>query len=140
MSPVGYVALWIDSEDPLADVEKTWEHLRLRDNWNRPSEAGDEQVLLMTTCMESLIVADRAPMDDHYKAGLQRSALPPIENLEERGRRDIQQSLAHATRNCTNAYAKGERSFQILAKLSPVRWRNTCPSFARTRRILDRKL
>jgi hypothetical protein len=28
----------------------------------------------------------------------------------------FQDRLVHATRNCTNAYAKGKRSFEVLAK------------------------
>ena len=48
-----YVALLVDSEDPVADVERTWDHLRGRDGWTRPEGAGDDQVFLMTTCMET---------------------------------------------------------------------------------------
>lgn len=56
-----FAILWVDSEDPVADVEKTWAQLRARpgDNWTRPKGATDDQVLLMTTCMETLIAADR---------------------------------------------------------------------------------
>jgi hypothetical protein len=49
------VGLLIDSEDtvdmsnnPLQ--QSTWEHLRRRDEWERPLGAEDEQVLLMTNC------------------------------------------------------------------------------------------
>lgn len=135
-----YVALWIDSEDPLTDLEAAWQHLRHRDNWMQPAIATDDQVLFMTTCMETLVAADHAALTDHYGAKLQLSALPPLVNLENRGRHDVQDKLVHATRNCTNAYAKGKRSFEILAKLTPVTLEKHLPSFARTRRILDRKL
>lgn len=135
-----YVALWIDSEDPLTDVEAAWEHLRRRDNWMRPAKATDDQVLFMTTCMETLIAADRAALTDHYGAGLQKSALPPLVNLERRNRHDVQDKLVHATRNCSNAYKKGKRSFEILAQLKPGVLGQHLPSFARARRILDGKL
>jgi len=135
-----YVALWIDSEDPLADLEATWDHLSRRDNWNQPAGATNDQVLFMTTCMETLIAADRAALTDHYGAKLQRSALPPLANLENRGRHDVQDRLVHATRNCTNAYAKGKRSFEILGKLTPATLGKHLPSFARTRRILEQML
>ena len=55
-----YVALWIDSEDPLADLEATWEHLRRRDNWTKPAGATDDQVLFMTTCMETSLLSNVA--------------------------------------------------------------------------------
>jgi hypothetical protein len=71
------VFLWIDSEDPVADIEATWQHLKARDGWTRPRGATDEQVLFMTTCMETWIVADRATLAEHYGADLQESALPP---------------------------------------------------------------
>ncbi len=49
----------VDSEYPVANIEKTWEHLKQRDNWDRPAGADDEHVLLMTTCMETWIATDR---------------------------------------------------------------------------------
>jgi hypothetical protein len=135
-----YVALWIDSEDPLTDLEVAWEHLKRRDNWMQPTGANDDQVLLMTTCMETLIAADHAALTDYYGDKLQRSALPLLVNLENRGRHDVQDKLVHATRNCANAYAKGKRSFEILAKLTPATSGKYLPSFVRTRRILDQNL
>jgi len=135
-----YVALWIDSEDPMADIEKSWMHLKARDNWARPPGASDDQVLFMTTCMESLIVADHAALTDHYGSKLQTTALPPLVNLEDRQRHDVQDKLVHASRNCTNAYAKGKRSFEILGKLTPATLETHLPSFVRTRRILHEKL
>jgi hypothetical protein len=135
-----FIAMWIDSEDTLQDVEQAWEHLRQRDNWPRPSGATDDQVLFMTTCMETLIVADRAVLKKHYGSKLQVSALPPLVQLESRGRDDIQDRLAHSTRNCSNAYAKGKRSFELLARLTPDVLEAHLPSFARTRRILNDNL
>jgi len=135
-----FVAMWIDSEDPMTDLEATWAHLNRCDNWTKPVAATDDQVLLMTTCMETLVVADHAAMKDHYRADLQVSALPPLVQLENRGRHDVQDRLAHATRGCTNAFAKGKRSFEVLAKLRPSTLAEHLPSFVRTRRILDQKL
>jgi len=97
-------------------------------------------VLFMTTCMETWIVTDRAAMKEHYGSKLQSSALPPPVNLENRDRHDVQDKLIHATRDCPNAYSKGKRSFEIPAKLTPATLEKHLPSFARTRRILDRKL
>ena len=135
-----YVAMWIDSEDPMKNIEAAWAHLKVRDNWSRPKEATEDQVLLMTTCMETLIVADREALKEHYLKKLQESALPPLVNLESRHRHEIQGQLMHATRNCANTYAKGKRSFEILAKLSPDTLEANLLSFARTRRILNQKL
>lgn len=135
-----FIAMWIDSEDPLQDINATWQHLKVRDpSWHRPLAAQDEQVLFMTTCMETPIVADHAALREHYGSALQESALPPLVDLEKRDRHDIQAKLLHATHTCTNAYRKGDRSFEILAKLNPAALEKL-PSFARTRRILNEKL
>jgi hypothetical protein len=134
------VALWIDSEEPLADLEASWKHLQARDRWVRPEGAEDEQVLFMTTCMETWFVADRAALEAHFGNELQDSALPPLNGLEARPRHDVQDKLVHATRNCPNAYAKGRRSFEVLGRLDPGVLARYLPSFARVRRILNTRL
>jgi len=139
----GYLAMWIDSEEPITDAAATWEHLQTVTTvspWPRPAGARDDQVLFMTTCMETLVVADRATLTAHYGSELQESALPPLVNLEGRGRHDIQNSLEHATRNCGNVYAKGKRSFEILGKLTPAALEKHLPSFVRVKQILNEKL
>lgn len=135
-----YVAMWIDSEDPLKNVELTWAHINQRDGWTRPAGAQDGQVLFMTTSMETWIVADGAALEKHYGDKLQVSALPPLTDLEARSRQDIHKQLEHATRNCANAYAKGEPLFKILGELSPATSEQHLPSFARMRRILNQCL
>ncbi len=54
-----YVAMLIDSEEPLDDLEAAWQHLNRHDGWDTPAGASDEQVLFMTTCMQTWIVTDR---------------------------------------------------------------------------------
>ena len=135
-----YVALWVDSEDPMASIGKSWAHLKTRDNWAQPSGATDDQVLFMTTCMETLVSADHDALKKHYGPELQTTALPPLANLENRDRHDVQDKLVHATRKCTNAYAKGKRSFEILAMLAPATLEKHLPSFVRIRRILNKNL
>jgi hypothetical protein len=139
-TPGDFVALMIDSEDPPGDPEATWNHLTNRDGWEKPPGSEDEQVLFMTTCMETWIVTDRHTLRNHYGNQLQVGALPAIEDIEGRDRHEIQDSLVRATRNCKNAYQKGKRSFAILAELSPDALKPHLPSFRRDLRILDSKL
>jgi hypothetical protein len=131
-----YVAMLVDSEDPVKDLEKTWDHLKGRDDWDRPSGAGDEQVLFMITCMETWIVADRGALREHYGRKLQENALPALQDLENRNRAEVHDKLVHASRDCTNAYSKGKRSFEVLAKLDPSVLKQRLPSFVRVERIL----
>ena len=138
-----FVALLVDSEEPIADGEKPWEHLGARPNdaMPRPRDATDEQALVMATCMETWIVADREALTLLYKGGcLQESALPALVDLENRDRRDVQDALNRATRNCPNPYRKGKRSFRALERVEPARIRIHLPSFARIERILGRRL
>ncbi|MDO9516987.1 MAG: DUF4276 family protein [Methanosarcinaceae archaeon] len=133
-----YVSMLIDSEDPLNNLD-AWEHLKIRDGWDKPLDSEDDQVLFMTTCMETWIVADRDALAKHYGNELQESALPPLVNLESRHRHDIQNDLFHATRNCSNAYKKGKRSFDVLEKLSPHELESHLPSFVRVKQILENR-
>ena len=126
----------VDSEDPLDAIEATCAHLANRDGWEKPPNAQDEQVLLMVTCMETWIVADRNALSSHYGDKLQENALPAVESLESRPRDKVQKALLHATRNCLNKYSKGKRSFEVLAKLSPSVLKEKLPSFDRSLRIL----
>ncbi|MEX1027070.1 MAG: DUF4276 family protein [Candidatus Paceibacterota bacterium] len=135
-----YVALLVDSEDPVADIEKPWEHLKQRDNWDKPANADDDQVLLMTTCMETWIAADREALSSHYGANLQVNALPALHDMESRDRHAVQDAIAHATRSCKNAYEKGKRSFEVLEQLRPSELRRHLPSFVRCEKILKDKL
>lgn len=135
-----YVAMLIDSEDPLHDVETAWRHLQSRDGWQEPANASDEQVLFMTTCMETWIVCDRATLKEHFGSRLQDSALPSLNDIEGRPRDIIQKALSQATRACRNAYSKGKRSFELLGKLDPAALDPHLPSFRRVKRILSARL
>lgn len=134
------VILIVDSEDPVKDIEKTWEHLKNRDKWACPANATDEQVFLLTTCMETWIIADRAALTRLYGSRLQTSALPATTDMEQRNRHDIQDALVRATRNCSNAYAKNKRSFDALANVDPGELQKLLPSFVRMIRLLNVKL
>lgn len=143
--PGHFVALLIDSEDPVAISQdpldqQTWQHLKQRDGWERPAGASDQQVLLMTTCMETWIVADRATLREHYGAGLNENQLPATTNLENRHRHDVQEQLERATAGTSKPYRKGKRSFDLLAKLNPQALAPLLPSFRRAMTILASKL
>ncbi|MEA1866947.1 MAG: DUF4276 family protein, partial [Thermodesulfobacteriota bacterium] len=77
-APEDFIVMMIDSEEPLNDTEATWNHLINRDGWEKPPDTVDEQVLFMTTCMETWIVTDRDGLRNHYGSRLQVSALPPL--------------------------------------------------------------
>ena len=135
-----YIAMLVDSEDTVKDVHSPWAHLLQRAGWRVPLGATDEQMLLMTTCMETWIAADRNALSAHYGKCLQVSALPAVNNLESIDRVTVQKSLIHATRNCIGPYEKGEKSYEILGEINPASIEPFLPSFKRARDILDGKL
>ncbi len=134
-----FVAMLVDSEDPVENIGEPWPHLKKRDGWDQPLGAGDDQALLMVTSMETWIAADRDALTRHYGKQLQENALPPLYDLEARHRHSVHGQLEHATRNCSNAYRKGKRSFELLETLN-VTALAQLPSFARFIRILKDRL
>jgi hypothetical protein len=139
---VSFVAMWIDSEEPMTDIEKTWQHLAevsTVEAWQQPPNTSDDQVLMMTTCMETWIVADRDKLRQHYSQHLNENSLPHSNGLESRNRHEIQRALVEATKNCKNSYSKGKKSFEIFEKLDPSALRLHLPSFGRIERILGEK-
>ena len=135
-----FVAMLLDSEDPVENPESPWRHLKVRDNWDQPNSADDNQVLLMTTCMETWVATDRKALKDYYGSDFQPSALPSLTNIEAKSRQSMHDALKHATRNCPETYEKGANSFKILSKLNPSVLEQHLPSFQRVRRVLDENL
>jgi hypothetical protein len=144
----GYAILLVDSEDPVLGIDSTpnssigWDHLHNRDRWSRPIDANNNQAQMMTTCMESWIMADHDALKKFYGSRLRDSALFPIYDLERRLRHDVQECLIHATADCGNgrSYKKGEHSFKLLASLDPEVLSRHLPHFQRFRQTLDEKL
>ena len=132
------ILMLIDSEATVAEIEQTWDHLRRRDGWSKPRGATDDQVLFMTTCMETWIAADREALREAYaRSGMNENALPPLDVLENRSPQDIFNRLKNGT---NNQFDKGEESFKILGQLNPDTLAEYLPSFVRARRILNEKL
>ena len=135
----GFIALLVDSEDPVVDTERPWEHLQVRDKWECPDGATEDHALLMTTCMETWIVADI----DAITRALGNSVITgrlPVTDLESRSRQDVLNALQDATKPTRTPYAKGRVSFQFLARVDPDVLRVKLPSFDRAIRILDEQL
>ena len=128
----------IDSEVPLTgSIEQTWAHLQRRDGWQKPRGATDDQVLFMTTTMETWIAVDWDALRDRFGRDFNEDRLPALHGIEDRNRRDVFNSLRRAT---NNRYAKDKVSFELLGNLNPDALAEHLPSFARARRILNEKL
>jgi hypothetical protein len=143
-----YPILLVDSEDPVrqpdesSDSVMAWQHLKDRDGWEQPPNSANDQAQLMTTCMETWMMADHETLKDFFKNCLQVSALLPVNDIENRTRYEVQDRLEHATRNCgkDRTYKKGEKSFEILGELNPAVLKEHLLHFRRFMATLDRHL
>ncbi|NQT18754.1 MAG: DUF4276 family protein [Planctomycetes bacterium] len=134
-----YPILLVDSES--AVHKEPWDHLKERDNWDKPDNADDDHAHLMVQCMETWIVADQDAVKEFFGQKLLARALPPTNDLESRSKDDVQSKLRHATKDCgeDRRYEKGKRSFELLGRLDPTKL-ETLPHFSRSRKALESKL
>jgi hypothetical protein len=137
-----YPMLLVDSEDPI--TSGPWDHLKVRDNWDCPVGAEDDQAQMMATCMETWIMADHEALHKVFGSCLLVGNLIPVTAnvLEERSRQELLEALKSATKDCgkNRGYDKGARSFQILAELDPRLLDKNLRYFHRFRETLDRHL
>lgn len=131
-----FLAMLIDSEDPVEEIELTWKHLKTRDNWAQPRGAIDDQVLFMTTCMETWIIADLSTLATYYGSNFNKKLIPTT-NLESRNRHEVFGDLVNVS---DGKYSKGKQSFEVLSKINPDAIEPHLPSFQRVRKILNQYL
>lgn len=110
--------LLVDSEAPVKQ-NSVWNHLRERDQWQRPASVNEEQAHLMVQCMESWFLADKDCLETYFGQHFHQNALPRNPKIEEIPKPDIFDGLKNATRQCEKQYHKGKHSFKILARLDP---------------------
>ena len=131
--------LLVDAEEPVK-TRGPWQHLKARDNWDRPDSATDEQCHLMVQVMESWFLADPDALASFYGRNFQESALPQNPRVEEVSKQDVERGLRQATRKTSKGvYSKGKHSFEILAELDPAEVRCKSPYAARFLSELQRR-
>lgn len=118
------VILLVDAEDAVY-CQSSWDHVAQRqgDKWSKPAGATDEQLHLMTQCMESWFFADRATLAKYFGNGFNENALPsPTTNIEEIGKANVFDHLKRASKDTKTkrAYDKGSHSFNILERIDPA--------------------
>ena len=129
--PDGFPILLVDSEAPV--MSKPWDHVRLRegDGWERPAGASDDQIHFMVQGMEAWFHADKAELQRYYGQGFRPGALSPRLDIDNIPKSDLFAGLQGATRDCQKGeYSKGEDSFQLLARIDPLKVRTSSPAHA----------
>ena len=119
--------LLVDSEDPVQAGHTVWQHLKVRDDWDKPEGAADDHAFLMVQVMETWFIADRQLLRDYFGAALREQHFPQWPALEAVSKPAIFTALNQATANCTKASAKGKDSYELLSKLKPALVEAGCP-------------
>lgn len=128
--------LLVDSEDAVAVGSGVWHHLRLRDGWQLPPSAAEDQAFLMVRCMETWFLADRAALESFFGQSFKMSALKAWPLLEDIPKLAVLAALEAATSECgKKRYKKGKLSYQLLGKISPYLVEAACPH---AKNFLDR--
>jgi hypothetical protein len=120
--------LLVDSEGPVQPVHTNWEHLKARDNWDRPTGASDDHVFLMVQLTETWFLADPDMLRRFFGTAFRDNHLRVWHDLEAVPKNDVLDVLVMATAGCgRNRYAKGKMAFKLLERLDPQLVRDSCP-------------
>ncbi len=119
--------LLLDSEDPVKEGHTAWQHLKFRDDMDRPAGALDNQAYLMVQVMETWFLADRENLQALFGSKFKTNKIPQWPNLEDVNKASILEALDAATQNCDKKYEKGKISFKVLATTHPAQVEVSCP-------------
>jgi hypothetical protein len=119
--------LLVDSEDPVEEGRSVWQHLKARDDWERPPGAADDQAFLMVQVMETWFLADREMLRRYFGKSLRENHLRHWPALEAISKVTVFEALDKATAGCQKPYAKGKVSYEMLGRLDPRHVEAACP-------------
>jgi Domain of unknown function (DUF4276) len=114
-------------------VPSAWEHVQKRpgDGWQRPKEAGEDQLHLMVQTMEAWLVADPEALAAYYGQGFRPAALPNQSNVEAVSKKDLQKALENATKDTkTKGVYLKSHGFELIGRIDPSKVRARCPGHA----------
>ena len=119
----GHAILLVDSEEAVAPEHQgqPWQHLKKRDDWDKPEGTTDEQCHLMVQCMESWFLADMDAVANYFEQEFVMKHFPlQGQNIEVIDKDQVYKKLENATRTCKKGqYNKGKHSFAILGLVDP---------------------
>ena len=121
----GVVALLVDSEIEI-DGSAPVDHLVEVDKWNLEG-INNDVIHLMVQTMEAWIVADPTTLKAYYGRGFREDVLPQVQNLEEVGKKEIEEALKRATQGTGRGrYHKIRHARELLRLVDPKIVRRRC--------------
>jgi Domain of unknown function (DUF4276) len=119
--------LLVDAEAPVK-LESPWQHLKLRDNWDKPSGVDDSQCHLMVQAVEAWFIADISTLKRFYGQGFKENSIPRNPNVETIAKDDLEPSLKAATNKTTKGeYHKINHASKLLELLDVATVRQASP-------------
>jgi len=134
-APDTFSLLLVDSEEAVDPNHSEWQHLKHRDGWNRPENAGDDDAFLMVQVMETWFLADRDALNRYFGQHFNENAFAQWPELESIPKTRVLDALKQATIRCKTRYTKGRVSFELLSALDPSKVERACPH---AQRLLNR--
>lgn len=121
--PEAFNVLLIDAEAPVKK-DSPWEHLKLRDNWDKPTGVDDNNCHLMIQTMEAWFIADIETLKKFYGQGFKENAIPENANVETIAKDNLEPTLKTATANTTKGeYHKIKHAYKLLELLDVTKVR-----------------
>lgn len=130
--------LLLDSEDAVAERDTAWQHLKKRDQMDRPKGSEDHHVYLMVQVMETWLLADPEALQAYFGSKFKANKIPAWSDLEAQPKQNVLDVLGKATAECEEKrYAKGKVSFEVLACIHPHKVKEKCPHAKQLLDFLD---
>ena len=125
--PDAFNVLLVDAEAPV-NKKSPWEHLKFRDNWDKPTEVDDDNCHLMVQTMEAWFIADCATLKKFYGQGFKENAIPKNANVETIAKDNLEPTLKTATGRTTKGeYHKIKHASELLESLDVTQVRQASP-------------
>lgn len=138
--PEVFNVLLVDAEAPL-EISSFWEHLKSRDDWDKPLGVDDDNCHLMVQTMDAWFIADIEALKKFYGQGFKENAIPKNSNVETIDKDRLFDSLKKATCNTSKGeYHKIKHASKLLGLIDVVKVRQASPSCNRLFTTLTDKI
>ncbi|HLO86463.1 MAG TPA: DUF4276 family protein [Nostocaceae cyanobacterium] len=138
--PEVFNVLLVDAEAPVK-ITSPWEHLKSRDEWDKPSGVDDDHCHLMVQTMDAWFMADIEALKKFYGQGFREKAIPKNSNVETIDKDRLFDSLKKATCETSKGeYHKIRHASQLLKMLDVAKVRQASPSCDRLFTTLTDKM